>query len=56
MCNLIKRNDTTLDDLVENGDEVVDCYSIEELLMTADQISVSACHSTRYNELLYIER
>ena len=58
MGDLIKRCDTTLDDLIKNGDaeEVVDCYSIEELLMTAEQISISACRSTRFNELLYIKR
>ena len=58
MGDLIKRCDTTLDDLTKNGDaeEVVDCYSIEELLMTAEQISISACRSTRFNELLYIKR
>ena len=38
--DLVKRSNTTLDDLIENGDpdEVIDCYSIEELLMTAHQI------------------
>jgi hypothetical protein len=56
--DLIKRCDTTLDDLIENGDpdEVIDCYSIEELLMTRDQISIRTCSSGRFEPLLYVDR
>ena len=56
--DLVKRSNTTLDDLIENGDpdEVIDCYSIEELLMTAHQISIRTCSSGRFEPLLYVER
>jgi hypothetical protein len=56
--DLIKRNDTTLDDLIENGDpeEVIDSNSIEELIKTNTIKIPITCSSARFEPELYVER
>ncbi len=57
--DLIKRGDTTtLDDLIENGDpeEVIDCNSIEELLIEIGKVTIPTCSSARFEPELYVER
>jgi hypothetical protein len=58
--DLIKRGDTTLDDLIENGDpeEVIDSNSTEdeELLIEKGKILIRTCSSARFEPELYVER
>jgi hypothetical protein len=58
VADLIKWGETSLDDLIENGEreKVIDCNSIEELLTETGNIVIPTCSSARFEQELYVER